>query len=383
MTPAARIRTAGELLDAVLAGQAAEQALTRWARGNRYAGSKDRAAIRDLVFDALRRKRSYGALGGALTGRGLMIGALRAAGTPLETVFTGERFTPAPITEEERAAFRSPTEAEARDLPDWLWPRFTASLGPQAEDEARLLRDRAEVFLRVNRLKSDLETARSVLLADGIVTRAHPLSPTALQVTEGARRVHLSQAYQDGLIELQDAGSQAVVDLLDLQPGQSVLDFCAGGGGKALAVAARTGTEVTAHDIDAGRMRDIPARAARAGARITVAPVPAGTFDLVLCDAPCSGSGSWRRAPEAKWRLTADRLAELRTLQDTVLDAAVPHVAPGGTLAYATCSLLAEENGERITAFRARHPGWQILRERQFLLQDGGDGFYLALLKHA
>ncbi|WP_323766834.1 RsmB/NOP family class I SAM-dependent RNA methyltransferase [Marinovum sp.] len=382
MTPAARVQTAGELLDTILAGQPAEQALTRWARGNRYAGSKDRAAIRDLVFDALRRKRSYGALGGAVTGRGLMLGALRAANMPVDPVFTGDRFMPTPVTEVERAAFRGPTEAEARDLPDWLWPHFTASLGDQAEAEARLLRDRAEVFLRVNLLKSDLETARAALDAEGIVSQPHPLSPTALQVTEGARRVHLSSAYRDGLVELQDAGSQAVVDLLDLQPGQSVLDFCAGGGGKALAVAARTGDEVTAYDIDPARMTEIPARAQRAGAQIAILPEPRGTYDMVLCDAPCSGSGSWRRAPEAKWRLTKDRLAELCTMQDEVLDAAVPHVAAGGTLAYATCSLLAEENSHRIAAFQARHPDWHVVRERQFRLLDGGDGFYVALLKH-
>lgn len=381
MTPAARIQTASELLDAVLAGQAAEQALTRWARGNRYAGSKDRAAIRDLVFDALRRKRSYAALGGAETGRGLMLGALRASETAIDEVFTGARFMPAPVTEAERAAFRSPSEAEARDLPDWLWPEFARSLGDAAEAEARLLRERAEVFLRVNLLKSNLDTAQARLAEEGIATEPHALSPTALRVTEGARRVHLSAAYGDGLVEVQDAASQAVVNALAPQPGQSLLDFCAGGGGKALAMAAQTGGPVTAHDIDPGRMRDIPARAARAGAEITVQPAQQGGFDIVLCDAPCSGSGSWRRAPEAKWRLTEDRLAELCTMQDAVLDAAAPFVAPGGRLAYATCSLLAPENSARVAAFQDRHPGWVMDFDRQFTLQDGGDGFYLALLK--
>ncbi|WP_417525902.1 RsmB/NOP family class I SAM-dependent RNA methyltransferase [Marinovum sp.] len=381
MTPAARIQTGGELLDAILAGQAAEQALTRWARGNRYAGSKDRAAIRDLVFDALRRKRSYGALGGAVTGRGLMLGALRAEGTPIDDIFTGERFMPAPVTDEERAAFRDPTEAEARDLPDWLWPRFEASLGAEAETEALLLRDRAEVFLRANLLKTNRDDALAALASDGITAQPHPLSPTALRVTEGARRVHLSDAYKDGLVELQDVASQAVVDALDLQPGQRVLDFCAGGGGKALAMAAQTGGPVSAHDIDPARMADIPARATRAGAEITLETAPKGPFDLVLCDAPCTGSGSWRRAPEAKWRLTEDRLTELCALQDSVLDAAAPLVGPGGTLAYATCSLLADENATRIAAFQARQPGWKVQRERQFTLQDGGDGFYIAMLK--
>lgn len=380
MTPEARIHSAAELLDAVLDGQAAEQALTRWARGNRYAGSKDRAAIRDLVFDALRCKRSYAAFGGSLTGRGLMIGALRAAGREPDQLFTGQGYAPAPLTDEERQGSREPEAAEARDLPDWLWPEFSASLGDKAEAEAQFLRARADVFLRVNLLKTDLETAKNALADEGIVTEAHPLSPTALRVVEGARRVHLGAAYRDGMVELQDAASQAVVDFLPLKAGQSVLDFCAGGGGKALALAARLGGPVTAHDIDTARMQDIAPRAARAGADITIDPAPQGRFDLVLCDAPCSGSGSWRRAPEAKWRLTPDRLNELHEMQDAVLDSGAARVAPGGYLAYVTCSVLESENSARVQSFMSRSPDWKLERTHQFTLADGGDGFFVALL---
>lgn len=380
MTPEARIHSAAELLDAVLDGQAAEQALTRWARGNRYAGSKDRAAIRDLVFDALRCKRSYAAFGGSLTGRGLMIGALRAAGREPDQLFTGQGYAPAPLTDEERQGSREPEAAEARDLPDWLWPEFSASLGDKAEAEAQFLRARADVFLRVNLLKTDLETAKNALADEGIVTEAHPLSPTALRVVEGARRVHLGAAYRDGMVELQDAASQAVVDFLPLKAGQSVLDFCAGGGGKALALAARLGGPVTAHDIDTARMQDIAPRAARAGADITIDPAPQGRFDLVLCDAPCSGSGSWRRAPEAKWRLTPDRLNELHEMQDAVLDSGAARVAPGGYLAYVTCSVLESENSARVQSFMSCSPDWKLERTHQFTLADGGDGFFVALL---
>ncbi|MDO6730456.1 RsmB/NOP family class I SAM-dependent RNA methyltransferase [Marinovum sp. 2_MG-2023] len=380
MTPEARIHSAAELLDAVLDGQAAEQALTRWARGNRYAGSKDRAAIRDLVFDALRCKRSYAAFGGSLTGRGLMIGALRAAGREPDQLFTGQGYAPAPLTDEERQGSREPEAAEARDLPDWLWPEFSASLGDKAEAEAQFLRARADVFLRVNLLKTDLEAAKNALADEGIVTEAHPLSSTALRVVEGARRVHLGAAYRDGMVELQDAASQAVVDFLPLKSGQSVLDFCAGGGGKALALAARLGGPVTAHDIDTARMQDIAPRAALAGADITIDPAPQGRFDLVLCDAPCSGSGSWRRAPEAKWRLTPDRLNELHEMQDAVLDSGAARVAPGGYLAYVTCSVLESENSARVQSFMSRSPDWKLERTHQFTLADGGDGFFVALL---
>jgi 16S rRNA (cytosine967-C5)-methyltransferase len=161
-----------------------------------------------------------------------------------------------------------------------------------------------------------------------------------------------------------------------------VLDYCAGGGGKALALAAR-GAAVTAHDADPGRMRDLPARAARAGARVEIEAAPAGAFDLVLCDAPCSGSGTWRRAPEAKWRLTPERLAALTELQAQILDQAAPLVAPGGALAYATCSLLEAENGAQTADFLARHPGWQLENERRLTPLEGGDGFYLALLRRS
>lgn len=381
MTPEARVQAATLLLDAVLDGQAAEQALTRWSRTNRYAGSKDRAAIRDLVFDALRRRRSYAAWGGAMTGRGLMIGALRAEGRDPQDVFTGQGYAPAPVTEEERAGFATPDEAQARDLPDWLWPEFQASLGELAEVEARLMRDRAEVFLRVNLLKTQPGQALIALQAEGIRCEPHALSPTALRVIEGARRVHLSAAYRDGLVELQDAASQAVVDALALQPGLRVLDFCAGGGGKALAIAAQTRARVVAHDIDPARMKDIPARAARAGAEVEINADPAGPFDMVVCDAPCSGSGSWRRAPEAKWRLTPERLEELKSMQDGVLDAGSALVAPGGALAYVTCSLLEGENDARVQAFLTRHPGWRTERARRLTLSDGADGFFVAVLR--
>ncbi|MGY3436855.1 MULTISPECIES: RsmB/NOP family class I SAM-dependent RNA methyltransferase [unclassified Marinovum] len=381
MIPAARIHSASELLDAILDGQPAEQALTRWARGNRYAGSKDRAAIRDLVFDALRRKRSYAAYGGAMTGRGLMIGALRAADAELDESFTGTRHTPEALTDEERAAFGTPDAVEARDFPDWLWPEFERSLGDNATAEALLLRDRAEVFLRVNRLKSDMETAQSRLAEEGILTEPHVLSPTALRVKEGARRVHLSAAFADGLVELQDAASQAVVDFIAPQAGQTVLDYCAGGGGKALAIAALTGTAVVAHDVSPDRMQDIPKRADRAGALIETVEQLTGAYDLVVCDAPCSGSGSWRRAPEAKWRLDPSRLDELCEMQAEILETAQALVASGGRLAYATCSLLDCENAAQISAFVARNPDWVLQEARQFKLADGADGFFVAVMQ--
>jgi 16S rRNA (cytosine967-C5)-methyltransferase len=184
-------------------------------------------------------------------------------------------------------------------------------------------------------------------------------------------------------VELQDAASQAVVDLLPVKPGMRVLDYCAGGGGKSLALAAR-GAAVEAHDIDPRRMADIPARAERAGVtirRISTEDVAhAVPYDLVFADAPCSGSGSWRRAPQGKWALTAERLDELCAIQAGIIDEISSYVAQGGILAYATCSMLEAENGGQIAAFLKRHPGWHCTLQRRFTPRDGGDGFFVALL---
>lgn len=385
MTPAARVQTAAELLDAVLAGQAAEQALTRWARASRYAGSKDRAAVRDLVFEALRRKRSLACLGGAETGRGLMLGLLCANGDDPEAVFIGGAYGPAPLEPGELAAGAAPESEGARlDMPDWLLPHLRASLGDALEDVAEALRHRAPAFLRVNSKKTDRAGAISVLAEDGIHTTLHPTVETALLVTDGSRRLTNARAYRDGLVELQDASSQAAVLGLALKDGDRVLDYCAGGGGKTLAMAGRAGARFFAHDAMPERMRDLAPRAARAGVEVRqleradlqgFAP-----FDLVLCDVPCSGSGTWRRAPEAKWRLTPDDLRGLNDTQDKILDAAASLVAPDGVLAYATCSILDQENEDRVKAFLHRFPDWRVLSRQRWLPNAQGDGFFIAQL---
>jgi 16S rRNA (cytosine967-C5)-methyltransferase len=382
MTPAARVQAAIELLDRIAAGQAAEQALTSWGRAARYAGSKDRAAVRDLVFDALRCWRSTAALGGGETGRARLLGLLRLREEDPDAIFTGQGHAPAPLGADEQAAGQAPEGAAALDLPDWLAARFRDSLGSVAEATALALRSRAEVFLRVNLLRATRDTALARLAEDGILAEPHDLSATALRVTGGARGIMRSSTYLEGLVELQDAASQAVVDLLPLEPGMQVLDYCAGGGGKALAMAARMrGGPVVAHDAAPKRMVDLPARATRAGADVRITATPVGDFDLVLCDVPCSGSGAWRRAPEGKWRLTEARLADLCSIQSEILDQAAGFVVEGGVLAYATCSVLAEENAAQVSAFLDRRPGWSVKVQRQFLPETGGDGFFAAVLR--
>jgi 16S rRNA (cytosine967-C5)-methyltransferase len=383
MTPSARAAAAIAVLDRWLAGEAAEQALTNWGRANRYAGSGDRAAVRDLVFDAIRCRRSFAAWGGAETGRGLILGALRAAGAAPEAMFTGEGHAPPPLTPGEKVPPVPPAGLDALDCPDWLAPRLQGSLGEDFAPVMALLRRRAPVFLRVNLRRGTRVEVQAALAADGIAASPHPLTETALEVTGNARKIKASAAYLEGRVELQDAASQAVVAALPLRDGQHVLDYCAGGGGKTLAMAALAKADFTAHDADPARMRDLPDRARRAGVRVRLSET-AGLlrkgFDLVLADAPCSGSGSWRRAPEAKWTLTAERLEELCAIQGSILEKAAALVAPGGALAYATCSLLRDENENRVDAFLAAHSGWALQRELRLTPLDGGDGFFLATL---
>lgn len=383
MTPGARVAAAIEVLSDMDDGLAAEQALTRWARRSRFAGSKDRAAIRDHVFDVLRCRPLAAHYGKADSPRALMIGLLHLQGTDPADFFTGEGHAPVPLTEGEA---RFPAPPEDREtlwcLPPWLIKPFERALEGQAAETAMALQSRAPVVLRVNLARIARDTAQARLAAEGIETIENPLAVGALTVVQGARKIRNSAHYSDGLFELQDAASQAVVAALP--EGGRVLDYCAGGGGKALALAMDSQRSVTAHDIDPRRMSDLPARAGRAGVVIETAETEAlshdAPFDIVLCDAPCSGSGAWRRAAEGKWTLTPLRLAELASIQDDILDQAAELVRAGGTLAYATCSVLREENEDRVAAFLARHPDWTCQLQRRFAVDDNGDGFFTAHL---
>lgn len=382
MTPGARVAAAIEILDSIKVGQPTEQALTRWARNSRFAGSKDRAAIRDHVFDVVRHWRSDAVRGGADTGRGRMIGRLRAQNADLDSLFNGVGHSPAPLTNSERAPGAIPVDkGDIWDLPDWLISRFEASLGGIAEITARALTERAPIGLRVNMVRASRADAQHELSEMDIDTVTNPRAETALTVLEGARRIRNCGAYTSGNVELQDAASQAAVECVS-GTGR-VLDFCAGGGGKSLALDA-AGWRVTAHDVHAARMRDLPARAERGGHNIAIylpeELAQVGLFDAVFCDAPCSGSGTWRRSPAAKWALTPDGLHGLVSTQADVLDAARSHVSPDGLLYYATCSLLNEENEAQIDAFCARHPKWHCTALKRWPVDEWGDGFFLATL---
>ena len=375
MTPAARISAAIEVLDRILDGQPAEQSLLRWSRSSRFAGSGDRAAVRDLVFDALRRRNTLAALGGGLTGRGLMIGALRADGRDPGEMFTGEGHAPDPVRPDEL-----PDGLEASDLPDWVRPLWQRSLGSDADAVEAAMQQRAPVWLRVNPLRATREVAIAALAEEGIETVAEVL-PTALRVLSNERKLAQSSAYREGLVELQDLSPQLACAALPVVAGMRVLDYCAGGGGKALAIAGMAdGLAIAAHDADPTRMADLPARAKRAGAQVQVLTNARGEFDLVIADVPCSGSGTWRRTPDAKWRLSRQRHSELVELQKQILDRAASHVAAGGHLAYMTCSLFDDENGQQIENF-FRNNHFTSIQQSLWTPLTASDGFYLALLR--
>lgn len=390
MTPGARILAAIEVLDQVLSGMAAEQALTRWARQARYAGSKDRAAVRDHVFQALRCRRSYAALGGGSDGRAIMIGAVRAKDGDPETLFTGDGHAPAPLGPEERASAGSDlSEADMADLPDWLWSVFVEDLGPRAMDMAMAQKARAPVALRVNIRMNTVPQAIEMLSQDGIFAEPVPSCPTALIVRDGERKIRNAMAYTSGAVELQDVNSQAAMTRVSIPPHARVLDYCAGGGGKTLALAAALPTsrpaQFFAHDNDPSRMADLPARAQRAGVDVTRLRIgdveKFGPFDLVLCDVPCSGSGTWRRTPDAKWSLTPDRLQTLEEIQRDILRRARDLLRPGGHLIYTTCSVLRRENEDQMTWFQQQHPKDALKDDVFWPVSETGDGFFYAALR--
>lgn len=383
MTPAARISAAIDILDAVLDGARAETALTRWGRANRYAGSKDRAAIRDHVFDALRQRDSaLGRAGGARTGRSLMRGVLHAQGVDLDTIFSDARFAPVPLGADERIFETVSTDWVNCDIPEWLWPQWCESLGDQAVEIAQVLQQRAPVFLRANLLKATVDQACAALTDAGYDVSPHSDVPTALCVLGRTASLQMSEAYRDGLIELQDAHSQASVTLLDPELSGPILDYCAGAGGKSLALAAWLGEPVHAHDVNPRRMVDLPIRAERSNAQISTRTKDqfAHEYGVVFCDAPCSGSGSWRRHPEGKWALTQDQLDALSSTQREILSDAAKLVAPDGRLVYATCSVLACENQDQIDWFTAQNPTWRVEVQNQWIPSAHGDGFFASVL---
>jgi len=416
MTPAARLQAAIDILAGLEpTQQSVDRFLRDFFRARRYAGSKDRRAISQRVFDILRHRARFAHHMGDASARALMIAALLADGEDPAALFSGG-YGPAPLNDAERATIATaPPPAPPHvmgEYPLWLEPSLARAFGPRLAEEMQALQSRAPVDLRVNTLKATRPDVLVALKAEGFSSTPTLYSPAGIRIPpgEGSAALSASSLFLSGAFEFQDEAAQLSSLLAGAQPGMRVLDLAAGAGGKALAMAAameNRGTILAFDDVPS-RLKPLAERAARAGAGcITLAEKRGGPlwgdgkFDLVFLDAPCSGTGTWRRQPELRWRLTPERLAELTRLQDWLLDDAARHVVergagPGGQLVYATCSLLLEENEDRVVAFLGRNPAFRRTpavsawhRPIPGLEEDfhaspaltGTDGFYCALLQ--
>ncbi len=434
MTPSARLSAAIEVFAEIEARRRpAGDALKDWGLSHRFAGSGDRAAIAGLVFDALRRKSSSAFLMGAEGPRATLLGMLRRErgldAAAIAALCNGTRYAPTPLTQVETAALAgdaltgAPAHIEG-DYPEWLDPHLHRVFGDERAAEGAALASRAPLDLRVNTLAAERDEALAKL--QHLQAAPTRWSPIGIRIRLAAQAkspaIHAEPLYLKGQIEIQDEGSQLAALLAGAKAGEQVVDLCAGAGGKTLALAAAMDNrgQIYATDLDKRRLMPIHARLERAGVRNVQVRTPmdrgakagevvadlAGRADLVVIDAPCTGTGAWRRNPDAKWRVRPGALAERIKEQEAVLDRASALVKPGGRIAYVTCSVLPEENNDQVRAFRARYPDFsvekpsetmKVLGERAYLfahaalVSDEGllmtprrtdtDGFFVSLLR--
>jgi 16S rRNA (cytosine967-C5)-methyltransferase len=391
MTPAAQVQAGIEILDQVITaaredGPPADAIVSQYFKTRRYAGSKDRRAVRELVFRAIRRAGER-----PESGRAAMVG-LAADDAGLAALFDGSAHGPAPMAEGESAA-------AASVVPHWLGPELSPLV---SADEWPALLSRAPLDLRVNAARASHEA----ILSQFEAASPTPLSPWGLRLPSDSR-IDQHPAFLEGLVEVQDEGSQLIALACAPASGMRILDLCAGAGGKALALAAAApDAEILASDTNRARLSKLGPRAERARTNIETCLLDGGReaaqladwegqADVVLVDAPCSGSGTWRRNPEGRWRLTPERLERVAKLQARLLDIAAPLVKPSGTLVYAVCSIVRREGAGQAAEFLVRHSGWTVQEalgsfgrkdgDGRLLTpgHDGTDGFFVARLQRA
>jgi 16S rRNA (cytosine967-C5)-methyltransferase len=407
MTPAARLSAAIELIDTIETQRIpAAKALKEWGTAHRFAGSGDRAAISGLVWDVLRRRASSAWIMDDDGPRARVLGMLRLErkldADTIAGLCDGGRFAPEPLTERERVALTSRATDDAPphiagDYPEWLDPHLKQVFGDERVAEAVAMASRAPLDLRVNTLKAKREKVLASLAYLG--AHATPWSPIGLRIELGADArnpgIHSEEDFIKGAVEVQDEGSQLAALLSAAKPGEQVIDLCAGAGGKTLGLAAMMQGKgrLIATDHDKRQLAPIYERLSRAGVHNADVRTPKGesdpladisaSADLVLIDAPCTGTGTWRRNPDAKWRMRPGALEVRLKDQAAVLDRAARLVKPGGRIAYVTCSVLPQENGEQIRGFVARHPEFAVVPPSQTVtaLWDKAEDFAAATLQ--
>jgi 16S rRNA (cytosine967-C5)-methyltransferase len=430
MTPGARLAAAIEVLTTIKSERRpATDALKAWGLTHRFAGSGDRAAIAGLVYDALRRRASSAFLMGTDTPRAILLGMLKRE-RGLDTgaiakLADGSHYAPEVLRADEserlNAADMSGAPAYvAGDYPEWLDGYFNRAFGEMRVEEGAALASRAPLDLRVNTLRAERDKVTGMLAE--LAPEPARWSPWGLRIRLSADAkspaIHAEPAFLKGMIEVQDEGSQLAALFSAAKAGEQVVDLCAGAGGKTLALAAmmQNKGQIFATDDDKRRLAPVHARLKRSGARNVQVRTPksiggeiddlAGHMDLVLIDAPCTGSGAWRRNPDAKWRMRPGALEQRQKEQAAILDRAVPLLKAGGRIAYITCSVLEEENGAQVRAFLAQRPEFsvqtpaeviQALGERAFMFgkaarlsgegilmtprTTGTDGFFVSVLR--
>lgn len=422
-----RLAAAIEVLDDIeRRHRPAADALKDWGLSHRFAGAGDRAAIGNIVYDALRRKRSAGWLVGDDTSRALGFGALllewNQSAEALNQTLDGDKFAPEPLTAAELKSIAERKLTDAPDVvradsPDWCAPLLERAFGADWVAEGAALAARPPLDIRVNTLKAD----RGRVIAELEGTQAAPtaLAPHGVRIPpiDGSGRhpnVQAEPAFQKGWFEIQDEGSQLAAELAGAAPGMQVLDYCAGAGGKTLALSAAMDNrgQIFAHDSEKSRLAPMFDRLRRSDnrnvqvvARQSELAELSGHMDIVLIDAPCTGSGTWRRRPDAKWRLTDRQLDVRKAEQTAILDAASTYVKPGGLMVYITCSVFDEENADQVEAFLARAGAFSAVDHRALWasrfpgkegavrfgrqglsltpMRSGTDGFYFAAMRRA
>jgi len=377
-----------EILDTYLNEAKIDFVLKKWAIKHRFAGSSDRRKIKDIIFDIIRQKKSCEHVGGGFSGRNLLIGYLKLKGTELSSVFDNSKFGPEELTIKEQninVDLSNLSNIYELDFPSWLIPILRRSLLNEFSNVVKALRNRSHIQLRVNLKKISRLNAMKKLQKNNIECEINELCSTALNVLNGAQHILTSPCFENGFVELQDAGSQLVSELIEINYNDKVLDMCAGAGGKSLSISCGAELDATyfAWDINFDRMKDIDARSKRAGVKIEkVIKLSSKSFyNKIIIDAPCSGSGSWRRDPEGKWRLDEDILDNYVKTQKELILKGLKLLAPRGQILYITCSILDIENGKLIDDLISSVLSLKLVRSISLVPSSKSDGFYGAVLE--
>ena len=377
-----------EILDTYLNEAKIDFVLRKWAIKHRFAGSPDRRKIKDIIFDIIRQKKSCEHVGGGFSGRNLLIGYLKLKGTELSSVFDNSKFGPEELTIKEQninVDFSNLSNIYELDFPSWLIPILRRSLLNEFSNVVKTLRNRSHIQLRVNLKKISRLNVMKKLQKNNIECEINELCSSALNVLNGAQHILASPCFENGFVELQDAGSQLVSELIEINYNDKVLDMCAGAGGKSLAISCGAEMDATyyAWDINFDRMKDIDARSKRAGVKIekVIKLSSKSVYNKIIIDAPCSGSGSWRRDPEGKWRLDEDILDNYVKTQKELILKGLKLLAPRGQILYITCSILDIENGKLIDDLISSVLSLKLVRSLSLVPSSKSDGFYGAVLE--